>query len=270
MLHNFEYHSPRKNARTARAARRARRARPCCCRGTDLLVNVRSGSDTPALVVDVKRVEGYEAISWSDADGLAIRPATTINDILRHPKVRAKLSAARLVRARPGLLPIRNRATVIGNIVNASPCSDMAPALLCLDARAVIASRKGEREVRCASSSRASSRTVLAPDEILERVEVPAPPRVRGAPTQAQAHQRTRPRYRRSGRPQAERRAAACHQLGGPDTCARGRAHGVHARRRRRGRGRKAISPISDLRCTQEYRYHMVEVFVRRLLQEVK
>ncbi|MGA8679004.1 MAG: FAD binding domain-containing protein, partial [Acidimicrobiales bacterium] len=56
--------------------------------GTDLLVYVRNGFARPKVVVDLKRVEGFSDVSWSQAEGLIIRPAVTINDILQHAKVR--------------------------------------------------------------------------------------------------------------------------------------------------------------------------------------
>jgi carbon-monoxide dehydrogenase medium subunit len=271
MLHNFEYHAPRRRAELLGLLADHGGAAMLLAGGTDLLVNVRGGSERPALVVDVKRVEGFGAISWSDAEGLVIRPATTINDILRHPKVQA--SYPLLVSCAHDLASyqIRNRATVIGNIVNASPCSDMAPALLCLGARAVLASRTGEREVPMREFFTGVKRTVLAPDEILERVEVPAA--TAGARGAYAKHKRISGHdlgivgvavHRQDGALRLAISSAAPTPVLVDGLSESMPADEVVAA------VRKAISPISDLRCTKEYRQHMVEVFVRRLLREVK
>lgn len=60
-----------------------------------------------------------------------------------------------------------------GNIVNASPCADMAPALLCSDAYAVIVSRAGERTVPFTRFFTGVKRTVLGHDEVLARIVLP-------------------------------------------------------------------------------------------------
>ena len=270
MLNRFEYTAPRDRAELLGVLAGHGRSALLLAGGTDVLVNIRSGSARPELVIDVKRVQGWSDITWSAADGLAIRPATTINDLLRHPVVRAKFPLLIACAHDLASYQIRNRATVIGNIVNASPCADMAPALLCLGARAVIASAKGEREVAMREFFTGVKRTVLAPGELLERIVVPA------------ASAGARGGYRKLKR------------IRGHDLGIVGVAVMKHAGRLRLGissaaptpvlvvglkesasvdevaaAALKAISPISDVRCTKEYREHMVEVFLRRLLQEV-
>src|SRR5664279_2765270 len=108
--------------------------------GTDLLGDLRSGLTHPGMVVNLKNVESYSDLSWSRDEGLVIGAAVTINDVLQDAKVRE--SYPLLVACAQDLAShqIRNRATVVGNVVNASPCADMSPALLCLSATAVITS----------------------------------------------------------------------------------------------------------------------------------
>jgi xanthine dehydrogenase molybdopterin binding subunit/xanthine dehydrogenase small subunit len=72
--------------------------------------------------------------------------------------------------------PIRNRATLAGNLVTASPIGDMAPVLLSLDARVRLASKRGEREVPLADFFVGYRKTVLAPDEVVVHVAIPRPP----------------------------------------------------------------------------------------------
>ena len=239
--------------------------------GTDLLVDIRNGFGHPEMVVNLKNVDGYTDISWSDSEGLAIGAAVTINDVLRSERIRELYPLLIACAHDLASYQIRNRATVVGNVVNASPCSDMAPALLCLGARAVIASRRGDRVVPFSEFFRGVKRTVLAADEVLERIVVPV--ETSGA----------RGGYRKLKRIKG-------HDLGivgvalmkkdgllrlGISSCAptpvlvdglseSDPVETVVAA------ARDAVHPISDLRCSAEYRAHMVEVFVRQLMQEVQ
>lgn len=238
--------------------------------GTDLLGDLRSGFTRPSMVVNLKNVTGYSDISWSQDEGLIIGPAVTINDVLQDAKVRE--SYPLLVACGQDLAShqIRNRATVVGNVVNASPCADMAPALLCLGASAVISSQAGQRTVAFSEFFTGVKRTVLRADEILEQIIVP--------PDTADGRGSYHKLKRIKGHDLGIVGVAAMNNEGalclGISSCAptpvlvrglsaRDPAEAVVAA------AREAISPISDVRCSKEYRDHMVGVFVRRALQEV-
>ena len=238
--------------------------------GPDLLGDLRNRLVAPSLVVNLKNVEGYSDISWSADDGLIIRPAVTINDVLQNAQVRESFPL--LVACAQDLAShqIRNRATVVGNVVNASPCADMAPALLCLGARAVISSQTGQRTVPFTEFFTGVKRTVLRADEILEEIIVP--------PEAAAARGSYRKLKRIKGHDLGIVGVAAMSKDDalrlGVSSCAptpllvdglssRDPADDVVAA------VRAVISPISDVRCSRDYREHMVEVFVRRALQEV-
>jgi len=270
MLHRFEYTAPRNRAELLGVLAGHGRSALLMAGGTDVIVNIRGGSARPELVIDVKRVQGWGDITWSAADGLAIRPATTINDLLRDPVVRAKYPLLTACAHDLASYQIRNRATVIGNIVNASPCADMAPALLCLGARACVASKRGEREIPMHEFFTGVKRTRLEPDEVLERVVVPA--------SSAGARGDYRKLKRISGHDLGIVGVAVMKQDGrlrlgissaAPKPLLVDGLQETTPVEVVVEAARKAISPISDVRCTKEYREHMVEVFVRRLLQEV-
>ena len=238
--------------------------------GTDLLADVRTGLARPGFVVDVKRVPGYRELSWDAERGLVIRPGVSINDVLHDKRVAA--SYPLLVACAQDLAShqIRNRATVIGNIVNASPCADMAPALLCLGARAVISSQDGRREVPFTEFFTGVKRTVLRPEELLEEIVVPAESAgARGA-------------YRKLKRIKGHDLgvvgvAALAHdgalRLGisscGPTPLLVDGLSSQAPADEAVAAAQAAIRPISDVRCTKEYRAHMVGVYVRRTLREV-
>lgn len=236
-----------------------------------MLVNIRNGAVKPELVINVKKVKGYSGITWSESEGLVMNPSTTINDVLRDKTVHELFPLLSECAHDLASYQIRNRATVVGNVVNASPCSDMAPALLCLGAKAVIASVRGEREVPFREFFKGVKKTVVQEDEILERIVVPADSR------------RARGTYRKLKRINGHDLGIVGVALMKKDGVLR---LGISSSaptpvlvdglkedddlEKILAAARAAISPISDVRCSKEYRQYMVEVFVKRLFAEVK
>jgi carbon-monoxide dehydrogenase medium subunit len=270
MLHQFHYASPRSHRELLDLLTEAGDGAKLLAGGTDLLVNIRAGAIKPDLVIDLKKVEGFGGITWSPSEGLILRPAVTINEVLRDAEVHARFPLLAECAHDLASYQVRNRATVIGNVVNASPCSDMAPALLCLGARAVIASRRGEREVPFSEFFKGVKKTVLARDEILERITLPA--------SSAGARGSYRKLKRINGHDLGIVGVALMKKDGllrlGISSSAPtpvlvdGLAEGAEEESVVAA-AKAAISPISDVRCSKEYREFMVETFVRRLLKEV-
>jgi CO/xanthine dehydrogenase FAD-binding subunit len=270
MLHPFGYLAPASRPLLFELlAAHGRQAR-LLAGGTDLLVGIRSGLVRPDFVIDIKKTEGYSGISWSAAEGLVIRPAVTINELLLDADVRTRFPLLGACAGDLASYQIRNRATVIGNVVNASPCSDMAPALLCLDARALIASTRGRRELPFREFFTGVKRTVLAPDEVLERIVVPAG--MAGAVGGYRKLKRINGHdlgiigvalLKKDGRLRLGISSAAPTPVLVGDLPAATPPAEVAAR------ALASISPISDLRCSREYREFMCGVFIRRLMEEL-
>jgi carbon-monoxide dehydrogenase medium subunit len=238
--------------------------------GTDLLGDVRSGLARLDVVVDVKLVPGFRDLVWSADEGLVIRPAVTINDVLHDERVRTSYPLLAACAADLASHQIRNRATVVGNVVNASPCADMAPALLCLGARAVLSSHAGRREVSFADFFTGAKRTVLQAGELLEEIVVPA--------QSAGAHGSYRKLKRIKGHDLGIVGVAAMAKDGalrlGISSCGPTPllVDGLSTQTPVEevvAAAQAVISPMSDVRCTKEYRTHMVGVYVRRALAEV-
>jgi CO/xanthine dehydrogenase FAD-binding subunit len=238
--------------------------------GTDLLVDIRNGFSKPELVVNIKHVEGFADITWSPTEGLSLGPAVTINDILRSKAVREHYPLLIACGRDLASYQIRNRATVVGNVVNASPCSDMAPGLLCLQASAVLASSRGERVVPFSEFFTGVKRTVLEKDEVLERVLVPA------------ATAGARGSYRKLKRIKGHDLGIVGVALLKQDGVVRlGISSSAPTPVLVEGlteddptdavvaAARASVHPISDVRCSAEYRAFMVESFTRRLNEEV-
>jgi CO/xanthine dehydrogenase FAD-binding subunit len=149
--------------------------------GTDLIIRLRDGTYQPQVVVDVKLITEL-APRIDEADGqLVISAGTVMTDIHDDARVRrwfpALAEAARFV----GSVQIRNRATLAGNIVNASPAADTVPTLLVYDATVVVHGVRGERRIPIDDVFVRSGVTTIAHDELVTAIELPLPAVKRGS-----------------------------------------------------------------------------------------
>lgn len=140
--------------------------------GTDLLVQMRAGRDVPRLI-DVSNLSDPPPVV-TQLDGVvelsALAPISRVVGALegRLPSLAA---ASRLF----GSIQIRNRATIGGNLANASPAADMVPPLMAAEASVVIDGPGGVREVPVAAFATGPGHTVLEPGEWVSTVRVPLP-----------------------------------------------------------------------------------------------
>ena len=143
--------------------------------GTDLLIRIEGKFLQPRYVVDIKGLGGMREIVYDD-NGLTIGAAATMNQVADAPEVQQHYTILAESAATVGSYQLRNRATLGGNLCNASPAADAAPALLVLEAEAVIFGPRGRRTVSLAGFFTGPGKTVLGPGEILTAVHVPQPP----------------------------------------------------------------------------------------------
>ncbi|AJR09146.1 dehydrogenase [Photobacterium gaetbulicola] len=151
--------------------------------GTDLMVQhgVRAGM-SPRFEQDVLFVDAIEELQYiasaepehkgesGQEQALYIGAGVVLADIEQHPLVPSVLRQSVAKIAAPAL---RNRATLAGNICNASPAADSLPALYLLDARVVLSSIRGQREMALADFILAPRVTALKPDEMLTHIVIP-------------------------------------------------------------------------------------------------
>jgi xanthine dehydrogenase small subunit len=140
--------------------------------GTDLVVESNLRSRRWKHLVSVEAIADLREF-FESADSITIGAALPLNEIaMRWSKPpEAILHWLRLF-ASP---PLRNRATLGGNLATASPIGDGAPLLLALDARVHLASQRGRRTIALASFFSSYRRTALAPDELIAAIEIPKP-----------------------------------------------------------------------------------------------
>ena len=142
--------------------------------GTDLLVQFRAGVRKPTAFVDVKRIPELTSVTI-DRDGLRLGAAASAAEICEHDELKrlwpGLAEAVNLI----GSTQIQGRATVGGNLCNASPAADTTCALIVNRAACVIAGPNGERTVAVESFCTAPGKTVLERGELLVAIRVPRP-----------------------------------------------------------------------------------------------
>jgi carbon-monoxide dehydrogenase medium subunit len=142
--------------------------------GTDLIVQMRSGRAAPSAIVDLKRIAGMSGVRALPGGGFAIGAATPCT-ALKDDKALARawpgvVEAANLI----GSVQVRNRATMAGNLCNASPAADSVPALVAAGATCLIAGPNGEREIAVENVPTGPGRTSLASGEFVVEIRLPA------------------------------------------------------------------------------------------------
>ncbi len=156
--------------------------------GTDLLVQLRSGRTKPDLIVDTKRIPGISGIR--EQDGAFVIGAATSGAVIGECEALKDawpgvVEAANLI----GSTQIQGRASLAGNLCNASPAADSVPPLIAARATCVIAGANGRREVPVESIVTGPGRTSLGPDEFVLEFHLPKRP-----PRSADAYLRFIPR----------------------------------------------------------------------------
>ncbi len=142
--------------------------------GTDLLVQLRAGMIEPELVVDLKRIPAMNEIR-QEAGGFRIGGCVPSAALREHKALRAAwpglIDGAKLI----GSTQVQGRATVTGNLCNASPAADSVPGLVVAGATARITGPNGTRDVPVEQVPSAPGRTSLAKGELIESIFLPKP-----------------------------------------------------------------------------------------------
>jgi CO/xanthine dehydrogenase FAD-binding subunit len=140
--------------------------------GTDLIVQMQSGRAAPAAIIDLKRIASLREIR-EEAGYFAIGAAVPCTSLKNNKALVAEwpgvVEAANLI----GSVQVRNRATMSGNLCNASPAADSVPALVAAGATAVVRGASGEREVPVEQIPTGPGKTSLADGEFVSEIRIP-------------------------------------------------------------------------------------------------
>ena len=246
--------------------------------GTDMLVDIRAQRAQPDVLVALHNVNELRGVARENGH-VRVGASTTIAEFLKNPLLTqyTALAQAASVFANP---MIRNAGTVAGNIGSASPAGDMLPPLLALDAQIELVSKNGTRTMLLNEFFLGPRKTARNADELIASLKIPAPSGTSAfyklGLRQADAislvsvavwMQRdgdtirdvrialgaVAPRPLRAARAEAVLRGQICNETNLKESAR------VAA---------EECSPIDDLRASASYRKRMVNVYVRRMLEQ--
>lgn len=173
LMTNFDYHRPHSLVEASELL--SRDDAVALAGGTDLLVAIRNHRSHPAVVVDLKSVGEISGEVDIEGDLLRIGGRVVLSRLIRHEHVSRHFPALVEAASVVGSIQIRNRATLAGNICNASPAADTAPALLAYSATVTISGTAGNRSIPLEDFFLGPGSTVLARGEIVTSVDLPIP-----------------------------------------------------------------------------------------------
>lgn len=179
-MHQFSYAIPGSIRELLGLLSDNRRSAKILAGGTDLIVQMRSGAVTPDLVIDVKKIPEFTCLTISDL-GLTIGAAVSCRTLYEHQTVArtypALIDSVTLI----GGVQIQGRASIGGNLCNASPSADAIPALIVLHAKAIIKKTNGTRELPVEDFCTGPGASILVDGEALVSLQLPAPQKHSGA-----------------------------------------------------------------------------------------
>jgi carbon-monoxide dehydrogenase medium subunit len=247
--------------------------------GTDLLVKMKNRAMDPPALISLRSISELRGIDGDS--GVRIGAMTTIAEIAGNPVLAEDYPVLVEAAKRLGSVQVRNAATIGGNLCNCSPCADTALPLLVLEARVVLTSPAGAREVPLDEFFLGPGKSCLETEEILAAVLLDPPPKGRGI-------------FMKKGRVKMDLAVASLAVLmeaeGGKCRRARiaaGSVAPVPLRLHRveefleeeplsdatiaraRELAKESVSPITDIRSTEEYRREIVGVYLARAIRAI-
>lgn len=283
-MKNFEYVAARSVAEAVEALNTCDGIARPIAGGTDLIVQLAEGRRSVDRLVGLERIERMHQVSVEPDGWLALGAAAPCAAVYSNLAVRTRYpmlaEAAKLI----GSVQIQSRASIGGNLCNAAPSADSVPALICLDAEAVVEGPGGVRRAPVSEFCTGPGQTLLAPGELLVELRIPPP-----SPREGGCYLRFIPRNEmdiavagagallrlsQDGRRIEKARVALSAVAPTPlraraaEECLEGAPPDPELFERAARLAQEAASPISDVRGSADYRRHLVRVLVRRALSE--
>lgn len=170
----MDYHKPSSFEDAVAIAVRAQGTTRFLAGGTDVLVQLRADTVTPDTLIDIKGIDGTNLITRDPEGGWTLGVAVTGAEMSEHPE---------LVRDWPGVVEamdlvgstqVQGRATLTGNLCNASPAADSVPAMVAAGATVSVTGPDGTRRVGVSDIPTGPGQTSLARGELVSAVHLPA------------------------------------------------------------------------------------------------
>ncbi len=143
--------------------------------GSDILVQLRLGLTTPDLIIDIKHIDGMRDIC-AEGGGYRIGAGVSGAEMDEHAGLKSLWPGVVEAMALVGSTQVQGRATMVGNLCNASPAADSVPAMVAAGARAMIVGPKGTRTCPVQDIPSGPGKTTLQKAEIITSIYLPARP----------------------------------------------------------------------------------------------
>ncbi len=144
--------------------------------GTDLFVGLRDRRKQPKYLVDLKHLEGLNSLTFDPAKGLTIGARVTLNQLIDHRDVQKNYPILCQAAKQVGGYQLRNRATLCGNICNASPCGDTIGPSMVYQGSVNIFGPDGTRSLPLEDFFLGPGKVALVDGEIVHSITLPLPP----------------------------------------------------------------------------------------------
>lgn len=141
--------------------------------GTDLVIALREGIVNCKYLIDVKKIEKLRELKYDEATGLSIGGAVTLNEIIACKEIQENYPLLAEAAKTLANYLLRNRATLMGNLCNASPAGDMLTAALVLEGVVEAVSKQGIRRIPLKDFFLGVKKTALTENELAVRVIFP-------------------------------------------------------------------------------------------------
>lgn len=272
-MKDFLYYKPQTLAEAIALRQQYGKAGVLLAGGSDVVIQLREHLIAPEAIIDIKGIAALTGLVF-DEQGLFIGARATMQELADSVALRHLYPFLADAASHVGSKQVRNRATCVGNIVNASPLCDTGTPLYALDAHVVCVGSAGEREIPISEFITFVRRTSLGADEIVTGIRVPKQPDCRGAFT----------KIARRSEVDLSTVCATVLQVGDSFRLAFGAVAPTPIRLPKteallQGKtltaalietaalaARTEVKPISDIRASMEYRLDMVELITRRSL----
>ena len=275
MIDNFDYEKPKTIKQAVSALAKNNSAR-VLAGGTDLIVLMRAGVEHPEILVDIKNIPALREIKITK-NCVSIGAAVSLNELSTNKKIAREFNALVNAANSIGTFQLRNRATLAGNICNASPAADAAPSLLIFNAEVCVAGKSGVRQIPISDFFVGVKKTALLPGEFVTNIILPF--------QEKNAASAFAKQQRLNGHDLAIANAAALFlpkkgilkiALGSvfktpislPEISA-SKKDVKAAIRKAIAAAKKIIAPIDDVRSSAEYRKIIVEALIKKVVTEV-
>ena len=248
--------------------------------GTDLMVQIKNRELQPTALISLRSIPKLANIEING--GARIGALATISDIIQHPELGYNYPVLAEAARSLGSVQIRNIATIGGNLCNCSPSADIALPLLVLEAKVRLQTAKASREIPIDQFFIGAGESCLASNEILTDILLDPP------------HNKAKATFLKKGRVKMDLAIASlavlvemeggnCHKariaagsvapiplrLSKVETLLEGNAISKDLVSKAQQLAKKIVSPITDVRATEEYRRQIVGVYVKRGLEKI-